>query len=65
MRKRTFILASAIAAAILCAPRATFADGEPSYAKEFNVKFTGYAGSTTLENFPALIRLSKARNNFD
>ncbi|MBP5544777.1 MAG: DUF2341 domain-containing protein [Kiritimatiellae bacterium] len=65
MRKRTFILASAIAAAILCAPRATFADGEPSYAKEFNVKFAGYQGSTTLTNFPALIRLSKARNNFD
>ena len=65
MRKRTFILASAIAAAILCAPRATFADGEPSYAKEFDVRFTGYQGSTTLTNFPALIRLSKARNNFD
>ena len=61
MRKRTFILASAIAAAILCAPRATFAD----YAKEFNVKFAGYQGSTTLTNFPALIRLSQARNNFD
>ena len=61
MRKRTFILASAIAAAILCAPRATFAD----YAKEFDVKFAGYQGSTTLTNFPALIRLSKARNSFD
>ena len=40
MRKRPFILASAAAAAILCAPRATFAD----YEKEFNVKFAGYAG---------------------
>ena len=61
MRKRTFILASAVAAAVICAPRATFAD----YAKEFDVKFAGYKGSTTLTNFPALIRLSKARNNFD
>ena len=61
MTKRTFILTSAAAAAILCAPRTTFAD----YEKEFNVKFDGYAGRTTLTNFPALIRLSKARNNFE
>ena len=54
-----------ISAGLLCAallaPCALLAD----YAKEFNVKFTGYAGSTTLTNFPALIRLSKARNDFD
>ena len=51
----------ALLAAALVAPCALFAD----YAKEFNVKFAGYAGTTTLTNFPALIRLSAARNNFD
>ena len=48
-------------AAALLAPCALLAD----YAKEFNVKFAGYAGTTTLTNFPALIRLSQARNAFD
>ncbi len=52
-------LLSAIAA--LLAPCVLFAD----YAKEFDIQFAGYAGSTTLTNFPALIRLSKARNSFD
>ena len=67
MSKRTFILASAAAAAILCAPRATFAD-QPDwtqYKESFNVKFSGYAGTTTLTNFPALMRLSAERNGFD
>ena len=67
MSKRTFILASAAAAAVICAPRATFAD-QPDwtqYKESFNVKFSGYAGSTTLTNFPALIRLSAALNGFD
>ena len=48
-------------AAALLAPCALLAD----YAKEFNVKFAGYTGTTTLTNFPALIRLSAARNRFD
>ena len=47
--------------AALLAPCALLAD----YANEFNVKFTGYAGSTTLTNFPALVCLSAARNGFD
>ncbi len=54
-------LHSALLAAALVAPCALLAD----YDKEFNVKFTGYAGSTTLTNFPALVRLSAARNAFD
>ena len=54
--------AAALAAfAALLAPGALLAD----YAKEFNVKFSGYAGSTTLTNFPVLVRLSQARNAFD
>lgn len=35
------------------------------YKYTFTIKFSGYAGSTTLENFPVLIRLSPARNAFD
>ena len=49
------------AIAAFLAPCILFAD----YAKEFDIRFAGYAGSTTLTNFPALIRLSKARNSFD
>ena len=52
---------SLVLAAALLAPCALLAD----YAKEFNVTFAGYAGSTTLTNFPVLIRLSQARNDFD
>ena len=52
---------SLLFAAALFAPCALLAD----YAKEFNVKFAGYAGTTALTNFPALIRLSQARNGFD
>ncbi len=54
-------LPAGILCAAVLAPCALLAD----YAKEFNVRFTGYAGSTTLTNFPALVRLSAARNSFD
>ena len=54
-----------ISAGLLCAamlaPCALFAD----YEKSIDVKFVGYAGSTTLTNFPALVRLSATRNGFD
>ena len=54
-------------AAALLAPCALLADivDPADYAKSFDIKFSGYAGNTTLENFPALIRLSAARNAFD
>ncbi len=59
-------LASASAVAALALP--LFADPMPavadSYERAFNIKFSGYTGSTTLTNFPALIRLSAARNDF-
>ena len=47
--------------ATLLAPCALLAD----YEKSFLVTFPGYAGKTTLTDFPVLIRLSSARNNFD
>ena len=62
-----FVKQGAIFAAICAATLALplFADIDPNdYAFSFNVKFAGYAGSTTLTNFPALIRLSEARNDF-
>jgi hypothetical protein len=35
------------------------------YSNKLYVKFSGYAGSTTLTDFPCLVRLSAARNAFD
>ena len=35
------------------------------YKKAFDIKFAGYSGTSTLTNFPALIRLSAARNGFN
>ena len=56
-----------LATAALAAPLSLLADViDPSdYAKSFDVKFAGYAGTSTLADFPALIRLSPARNSFD
>ena len=60
-------LHSALLAAALLAPCPLLADivNPADYAKSFNIKFSGYAGNTALENFPALVRLSPARNGFD
>ena len=35
------------------------------YAKSIDITFPGYTGSTTLTDFPVLVRLSIARNKFD
>ena len=35
------------------------------YAKTFNVSFPGYRGTTTLENFPVLVKLSAELNDFN
>lgn len=35
------------------------------YECTFNVRFSGYKGVSTLTDFPALIRLSAALNEFD
>ncbi len=57
----------ALPAAALLAPCALLAVTIDSadYAASFNVKFSGYTGTTTLTDFPALVRLSAARNGFD
>ena len=36
-----------------------------NYSHSFKITFKGYSGGTTLENFPALVRISQARNAFD
>ena len=35
------------------------------YAKTFTITFSGYSGSTTLTDFPVLVRISKVRNDFN
>ena len=54
-------------AAALLAPCVLLADviDPADYAASFNVKFTGYTGTTTLTDFPVLVRLSAARNGFN
>ena len=42
-----------------------FGNDWSSYSHKINVKFSGYAGSTTLTDFPVLVRLSKDLNGFD
>lgn len=52
--------------ALLAAPCALFADVDWSaYRKSFDITFPGYAGTETLTDFPVLVRLSAARNDFD
>jgi hypothetical protein len=35
------------------------------YSRHFNVSFPGYSGASPLTDFPVLVRLSPARNDFD
>ena len=53
--------------AALAAPCALLADipDWTAYAKAIDITFPGYKGSTTLTDFPVLVRLSAARNRFD
>ena len=52
--------------AALVAPCALFADIDwTKFDKSFIISFPGYRGQTTLTDFPVLIRLSAARNDFD
>ncbi len=61
--KELFLLA-ALALLIPCALRADSVDWT-AYKKGFTVSFPGYRGTTTLENFPVLVRLSAELNDFD
>ena len=56
-----------LCAAAVAVPFALLADivDPADYAASFDIKFAGYAGTTELTDFPALIRLSAARNAFD
>ena len=61
--KGLYILA-ALALLAPCALRADPVDWT-AYKKGFTVSFPGYRGTTTLENFPVLVRLSAELNGFD
>ena len=66
--KKNIIMKNSIlfAAALLLAPCALLADVDwTAYAKSFDITFPGYKGTTTLTDFPVLVRLSAARNKFD
>ena len=57
---------AALCAALLCATSAC-ADTPvdwTKYAHSFKVKFSGYAGTTTLTDFPVLVRISESRIAF-
>ena len=64
--KSAAVFATICAAALampLCANATQVVPGD--YACSFTVKFVGYSCASPLENFPVLIRLSKALNDFD
>ena len=58
---KTNTTAISLLAVALLAPCALFAD----YEKSFTITFPGYKGTTTLTDFPVLVRLSPERNDFD
>ena len=64
MKHRSISLLAALALAAPCALLADPVDWT-AYEKSFNVTFSGYSGLSTLVDFPVLIRLSKALNDFD
>ncbi len=64
MKHRSIRLLAALALAAPCVLLADPVDWT-AYQKSFNVTFPGYTGSSTLVDFPVLIRLSKALNDFD
>ena len=65
MKHESYLMGIVAAVASVVLPTAAAQIDPAGYEKSFDVKFTGYAGSETLTNFPALVRLSKARNSFD
>ena len=60
--KCTWWFAAACAASLALPLSAAGISGR--YARTFNVKFPGYTGTTELANFPVLVRLSSALNQF-
>ncbi len=66
MKPRVAIFATICAAALAMPLFADPVQVDPAdYECTFNVKFVGYRGTSTLADFPVLIRLSKALNGFN
>ena len=64
--KRAFLMAALVAFATSATFQAEAAAVVPGdYAKSFTITFPGYSGSTTLTDFPVLVKISAARNGFD
>ena len=65
MKPRGAIFATICAAALIGAGTAK---ADPvdwtQYERSFNISFPGYQGTTTLENFPVLVKLSAELNDF-
>ena len=59
------IMSLAAVVALLAVSHVAFAESWGGYKKSFRVSFPGYAGSTTLTDFPVLVRLSPELNGFD
>ena len=59
------IMSLAAIVALLAVSHGAFAESWGGYKKSFRVSFPGYAGSTTLTDFPVLVRLSPELNGFD
>ena len=57
------VLAAVAIVAIFQAEAAAVVPGD--YAKSFTITFPGYSGSSALTDFPVLVRISKARNDFN
>ena len=57
------VLAAVATSVTISAEALTVVPGD--YAKSFTITFPGYSGSSALTDFPVLVRISKARNDFN
>lgn len=60
-----FLLAATASLALAASPSAGATVDSTDFGKMIPFTVSGYAGSSTLENFPVLVRLSTAINGFD
>lgn len=65
-RKTAMAIFAAICAAALTLPQRAHAVQivPDDYEQTFCIRFSGYGGGTTLTDFPVLVKLSKALNDF-
>lgn len=59
-----YALIAAVAASVTLTANATAID-PAAYERSFSIAFLGYSGSETLTDFPVLIKVSSALNDFD